>query len=221
MLTPGPAESFSESGKLALWEIASVVTSCLIAEWAALAFAGGAKLIAAVPILLALGLMVFSQRERGETVSDIGLGSDNLLACSRLLVLPTSIAVVAIIASAWFTGHTVFAGQLRPRYLSLPLWALLQQYALNGFINRRAQQALGKGALSIVLVAAIFALLHLPNLLLGVLTFVGGMIWAAIYQREPNLFALAVSHSVVSLTLALNFADKGLNGLRVGFKFFG
>ena len=206
---------------LAFWEILSVVISCLIAEWVVLAFAGRSKLIGAIPILLACGLMAYSHRERGETLSEIGFRTDNFPAACRLLLLPTGLAVLAIVATGWFMNQTVFAGHFRARYLSLPLWALFQQYALNGFINRRAQLALGKGPRSIVLVAAIFALLHFPNPLLAIVTLCGGLIWAAVYQRQPNLFALAVSHTVVSITLALTISSNLLNSLRVGFKYFG
>jgi membrane protease YdiL (CAAX protease family) len=211
----------SEGKRLALWEIASVATSCLIAEWVVLSFVGRNKLIIAVPVLLALGLMVFSHRERGETLRDLGFRGDNFLSACRLLLLPTALAVLAILLASWLTNHTVFAGDVRVRYFSLPLWALLQQYALNGFINRRTQLAFGKGAKSVALVAVVFALLHLPNPLLAILTLIGGLIWAAVYQRQPNLFALALSHTLVSLTLALNISPDLLNSLRVGFKYFG
>lgn len=210
-----------QTHRLALWEIVSVVTSCLIAEWVVLSFAGASKLITAVPILLALGLMVFSHHERGETPREIGFRTDNFLASCRLLLLPTVAAVLVIVATGWFMSHAIFAGHFRARYISLPLWALFQQYALNGFINRRAQLALGKGPKSIALVAVIFALLHLPNPLLTTLTFIGGLMWAAVYQRRPNLFALALSHTVVSMTLARTISPNLLNSLRVGFKYFG
>ena len=80
---------------------------------------------------------------------------------------------------------------------------------------------MGKGWQSVVVVAFIFGLLHLPNPLLSVLTFAGGLIWAFVYQRHPNLFALALSHSIISITLALAVSSKWLDSLRVGFKFFG
>lgn len=206
---------------LALWEIVSIVTSCLVAEWIVLAFTGRSKLIFAIPVLLALGLMVVSHIERGETLRDIGFRTDNFFAACRLLLLPTVAAVVVIIAAGWFTQHALFTSPWRPRFALLPFWALFQQYSLNGFINRRAQMAFGKGTKSVALVAIIFAVLHLPNPLLVILTFIGGLVWAAVYQRQPNLFALTLSHSIASLTLALTISPNLLNSLRVGFKYFG
>ena len=206
---------------LALWEIASVITSALIAEWVVLAFVGRSKLITGIPLILAFAIMLVSHRERDETLRDIGFRTDNFLAACRVLLLPTALAVTGILITAWFMNQTLLAGHFRARFLLLPLWALLQQYALNGFINRRAQMALGMGAKSILLVGLAFGVLHLPNPQLALLTLAGGLIWGWAYQRQPNLFALALSHTIVSITLALTISPSLLNSLRVGFKYFG
>jgi hypothetical protein len=206
---------------LALWEVLSVVTSCLLVEWVVFSFAGGSKLVGAVPVLLAVGFMLYSHREHGESAKEIGFRTDNFLAACRLLLLPTAAVVLVVGMVAWFTQHSIFVAPWRNRFLLLPLWALFQQYVLNGFINRRAQLALGKGTRSVLLAAAVFSLLHFPNPLLAILTFVGGLIWAAVYQQQPNLFALALSHTVSSITLALTISPKLLESLRVGFKYFG
>lgn len=211
---------------LAAWEIASVTSSMLIAEWILSAVMGRTSLAVVIPVTLAFVLMIGSHRLRGETLRDLGFRFDNFLRAGKLLLLPMALTTaVCLIAGWWFGGGINFQRWHADRAIVAQLvlgfgWGLLQQYVLQAFINRRAQVVWGKGWLSILLVAIVFGGLHLPNPWLTVVTFAGGIVWATIYQRAPNLFALAVSHSLMTWVVVSTLPASALNHLRIGFKFF-
>lgn len=213
---------------LAAWEIASVVSSALVAEWAVLALVGFSKLWLAVPVSTAVALMIASQRARSETLRQLGWRLDNLWEALRVLLplMAVGASLLALWGWVWFGGRFRLGGWRAGWWgLGFPVWGvawgLVQQYVLQAFINRRAQEIFGAGWRSVLLVALVFALLHLPNPWLSAATFLGGLVWAYTYQRAPNLIALALSHAVMTWVLVSTIPADALHGLRVGYKYFG
>ena len=212
---------------LAGWEIASVGSSILIAEWLASVAVDWTRIAAAVPIALAFVLSVSSHRLRGETARDLGFRFDNFFRAAGLLTLPMIVTAIVCLAIAWWTREHINFWRWhisRPLALQLILgfaWGFVQQYMLQSLVNRRAQIIWGRGWVSVLVVAAVFAGLHLPNPALTVATFVGGVIWATVYQRAPNIFALAISHSLMTWIVVSTLPASSLHHLRIGFKYFG
>ena len=211
---------------LAGWEIASVVSSIVIAEWMAATAAGYSKAIIAVPVALAIVVVILSHRLRSESAREIGFRFDNFWRALSLLAAPVIVTALLCVVVGWKLGTPINFLRWHPnRYLALQFavgfgWALAQQYVLQGFVNRRAMVLVGRGWQSVLIVAAVFGLLHLPNIRIAAITFVGGLIWAAVYQRVPNLFALAITHSVMTWFIVSTLPATALHHLRVGLGYF-
>ena len=211
---------------LAAWEIVSVTCSALIAEWILSAGTGRGKLIVAIPTTLAFILVIYSHILRGESLRDLGFRVDNFLPAIKLLLLPMMIIAGIALLIGFLSGtRPDFFRWHAERLILLQLalgfgWGFLQQYVLQSFMNRRAQIIWGRGPASILLTALIFSLLHFPNPWLMLVTFAGGVVWAFVYQRQPNLFALAFSHAVMTWMLVSTLPPSTLNHLRIGFKYF-
>ncbi|MCS6817556.1 MAG: hypothetical protein N0A16_11545 [Blastocatellia bacterium] len=171
--------------------------------------------------VLAFSVAFVSNVTHGDGLREIGLRVDNLGRALQLLALPTGAAALGILA----IGLAFESVNLGERFLfhlrTLPPWALVQQYALQGFIHRRLQDLWGKGNRTALWVATIFATLHLPNPVLVVGTFLGGYVWARTFQREPNLLALAASHTLLSALLANSLPTSLLPNMKVGWGYWG
>jgi membrane protease YdiL (CAAX protease family) len=216
----------SSDRALAAWEVVSVVLSVLVAEWVVLSVAGGSLAAVSFSVVTSVAFMLLSHRARGETTRDVGWRLDNFGRASQLLAAPMLLATLLLVAAGLYTSKLDFVRwrgeDSLPGVLALGvLWGFLQQYALQGFINRRAQIIWGPGWRSVFAVALIFALLHLPNPWLMLTTFAGGLVWARVYQKTPNLPALGLSHGLMTWVLISAFPSAALQNLRVGYKFFG
>ena len=206
-----------------LAEMAIVLFCALAVEWLILPFTKNPFLVA-LPIVVIVSVVFFSHRARGETLKEIGYRFDNFAACWRILIVPMLAFFVGLTIIGWALGSLryadVFSFAFVKKYVWLFVWGLVQQHALEAFFNRRSQAVWGKGYLSVFVAASIFALLHLPNLWLTVATFLGGLMWARVYQKVPNLFALALSHGLMSAALVLSQPPAALHGMRVGYNYF-
>ena len=216
----------AEDRALAAWEIVAASMSALVAEWVVGTLAGRGRLLLLFPVATAVVFMLVSHRVRGESAREVGWRLDNFGEAARLLLPPMLAVSALLVAVGWYAGTLDFGrwegGQSIMGVPGLSLvWGPLQQYALQGFINRRAQVALGRGASSVLLVALLFALFHLPNPWLMFATFAGGLLWAWVYQRAPNILAVGLSHSLMTWVMISSVPPGALDNLRVGFKYFG
>jgi hypothetical protein len=124
-----------ESRALAAWELVSVAVSTLIAEWAVLALSSN-KLLLAVPVVCAFGLMFASHRLRGETLRDLGWRVDNFMGAARLLLLPMLAAQLrwASSAGSGSAGSLLSASAGGVGVFGFPVWGFawgfLQQCVL-------------------------------------------------------------------------------------------
>jgi membrane protease YdiL (CAAX protease family) len=127
----------------------------------------------------------------------------------------TCVAVLIILGAGAALGtlhdRRDFLGSLAP----LVIWGGAQQWVLQTVVLREAQRASSR-ARGIVIAAALFAVLHLPNPLLAPLTGVAAFVWCRLYDRYPNIIPLALSHGLGTLALRYAFDEAITGRLRIG-----
>ncbi len=220
-----PSETRQGTGRRrAAWRIICIVACICIAEWIFPPLFGRRPWAFSILVLAILTFGVLTHRALKETPRELGFRMDNFLHSVLLLALPMLLSALVLAFLGYRLGslrmpHSPGWYHIR-NYAWLLWWALLQQYALQAIVNRQAQILWGHGFRSIVLVGLIFSALHVPNAVLMIATLAGGLIWAYIFQRAPNLFALALSHSVMTVVLIWALPPPLLHSLRVGAGYY-
>ena len=168
-----------------------------------------------------LGLMLVSHLARREHASAMGFRKRNLSAC-----LERFAPVLALMGLAMVAGGILFRTTREiPIEAGVAAWAaylpwgLFQQYALNAYFLNRFDAALSPRS-SVVLTAALFSGVHLPNWFLMMVTFAAGWCSARIYRRYRNLYFLGLAHATLGFLLFLVCPDSITHHLTVGRGWF-
>lgn len=136
------------------------------------------------------------------------------------------VGAVVLLAScmlfvAYFSGtlHRLFG--LRNPWFAVAayfVWALVQEFMLQCFCVPMLRSLVSRVS-ALLLAGAVFAVAHLPNPNLTLVTFFAGVAFTALYARMKNLYAIALIHAVLGLTLAVATPDNWFNHLHVGRTF--
>jgi hypothetical protein len=171
-------------------------------------------------ILLTIVLIIVPVLRDGETARELGFRTDNFFPALAQLTIPLLAFILLAVTIGLFAGTIRLGNKFFSMLVFVPIWALLQQYLLLAFVNRRMRTIFGEGKGSRIGTAAIFSLLHLPNPVLTVACAAGGYIWVKTYEREANLFASALTHTMASAFVANTLPGWLLKNMVVGYNYF-
>ena len=96
------------------------------------------------------------------------------------------------------------------------VWSLAQQFLLQGYFLARLVRLLPSATLAAATAAFIFALAHLPNPILTVLTMVWGLAACLVFLKARNLWTLAMAHAIFGICVAVTVPAATIHNMRVG-----
>jgi membrane protease YdiL (CAAX protease family) len=194
-------------------ELAAVVAALEALLWGR-GLVPGAYPIFGLSILVLTGL---SHRRRGETAREIGFRADATWAAAVWLLPVLAIAAVLIIG----VGAKLPGARPSPSagvVLQFIASGVAQQYLLLGFFYRRVQELCSSVIVGVLLTATAFALLHLPNAFLTLVTFIAGTLSCVIYRKAPNLLFMGIVHGLIAALLYFGLPARITGSMQVGIE---
>ncbi|MGA7110354.1 MAG: CPBP family intramembrane glutamic endopeptidase [Terracidiphilus sp.] len=100
------------------------------------------------------------------------------------------------------------------------VWSLAQQFLLQGYFLVRLSRLVPSATMAAAISATIFALAHLPNPILTILTLVWGLAACLVFLKARNLWPLAMAHAIFGICVAITVPASTLHNMRVGRGYF-
>jgi membrane protease YdiL (CAAX protease family) len=166
--------------------------------------------------LLAPLILVLMQRP---TLNELGLQWRGFV--SSLWILPAATVVAAagiLLARAAGTFHELYKADLA-HVGGYVLWTIYQQFLLQDYFMPRLARMLKIDA-AIALAAVLFAMAHLPNVVLTVATLVWGAVSCALFRRYRSVLVLGITQGLLGLCFAICVPDAYLHHMRVGLGYW-
>ena len=118
-------------------------------------------------------------------------------------------------AGGW-SGFSESAKLVAQTYWGYALWTFVQQFLLQGFFLLRLLRLLPGPKSAGFVAAGMFALAHLPNPILTVVTLIWGFAACMLFLRYRNLHTLSMAHAVFGITIAITIPGPLIHNIRVG-----
>jgi membrane protease YdiL (CAAX protease family) len=195
------------------------------------------RILSPIALIATFLVVVVHHRNRGSSGRDqppesnpedaaLGFGWRGLIPSLWILPAAVTLAAVSIFVAAKIgTLHSLYKSDFH-HVAGYLLWTTYQQFLLQDYFMPRVLRLLSSDRLSIKLVsseaaavtltAVLFALAHLPNLVLTAATLVWGAVSCTLFRRYRNLYALGVAQCLLGLCFAVCVPDTLNHHLRVG-----
>ena len=153
-----------------------------------------------------------------EGLGPMGLCTTNLTRSLWAVALAVVLAMAAVmLAGRLHTLHVPTTPYLFfRRYGAYIVWAGVQQLVLQCFFLSRALRLMPDPVSAAALSAGLFAIAHLPNPLLTVVTLICGLASCLFFVRYRNLWPLAIAHAILGVCIAITIPGSMHHNMRVG-----
>ena len=147
-----------------------------------------------------------------------GLGLRGLFPSLWIVVAAVAVSLGCVaVAQHLHTLHRLYGPLPIAAHLAgYALWALMQQFILQIYILLRLLRLGLRRPAAIAVATTLFAVAHIPNPLLVPLTLAWGAASCLLFLRYRNLYALAIAHGILGMTLAIAVPNHIHHHMRVG-----
>jgi hypothetical protein len=167
-------------------------------------------LIALIVLFLCLSYYV-----RRDPWKEIGIRADNLWVSAReclvVVLVFTSVAVVVVLAfpqAFSFDRYLAYGRYIITRdIVESLLFGFVQQFLLQSIFLICALQIFRNKYTAAFVSAALFSIIHAPNLRLMALTLVFGFLCCLLFLRHRNVFTLGIAHGIVREVVRVLFVS--------------
>lgn len=197
-----------------LIELTSIYGLILLVIWTPRPWQWGLWIVAAACLI---GVIAMSY----EGLHSMGLCTVNLRRSLWAVAVAAVLALVAV-------GLSIRLHTLRMpdtpwsfvrHYGAYAIWAALQQLILQCFFLSRCLRITRNATVAAAVSAGLFALAHLPNPILTVITLVCGLASCLFFLRYRNLWPLAVAHAILGICIAITIPGHVDHNMRVGISY--
>jgi hypothetical protein len=156
-----------------------------------------------------------------EGFGPMGLCTANLVRSLWAIAFAMAVALIAVLVAGRFhTLHMPDTPWAFCRHYGLyVVWAAVQQIILQWFFLSRSLRLLPDATSAAALTAGLFAVAHLPNPVLTLITLVFGLASCLFFLHYRNLVPLAIAHAILGICIAITIPGAIDHNMRVGISY--